>query len=80
MLPIVSLLLTGLTAPTLKRGLRRSIIFQRNPRWFDRPDFEKGIETKSLHGLCPPPQFDRPDFEKGIETIFISNFIISRVV
>ena len=38
---------------------------------FDRPDFEKGIET--ILSICrlPPPRFDRPDFEKGIETIYI---------
>ena len=36
---------------------------------FDRPDFEKGIETFYFREEIPVPSvFDRPDFEKGIET------------
>jgi len=36
---------------------------------FDRPDFEKGIETLSAFYFDVQLMFDRPDFEKGIETI-----------
>ena len=35
---------------------------------FDRPDFEKGIETEPVLYIGPSVLFDRPDFEKGIET------------
>ena len=41
-------------------------------RQFDRPDFEKGIETYHLFHPVVNFLFDRPDFEKGIETLYIS--------
>ena len=46
------------------------------PIGFDRPDFEKGIETPPTCGYCKKTMFDRPDFEKGIETYSESSYFL----
>ena len=59
-----------MTAPTLKRGLRlQKSSTHDSPPKFDRPDFEKGIETDHNAVVAENTEFDRPDFEKGIETL-----------
>ena len=63
----------GLTAPTLKRGLRLSnLSFNIALVSFDRPDFEKGIETflqgKSKLAEC----LTAPTLKRGLRLAVIS--------